>query len=153
MAKRIDASKMELKEKVVEINRVTKTVKGGRNMRFAAFVVVGDARLPEPPADGLYDPGPRTSVGGSLGNGDRDGRPGYLLPTFFLTSSMLTPAIWAATRAVACSIWRESVSSARAILSSLTCFLRILTSSISSIVFTSMTVCLKCENPSWSSHL
>ena len=44
MAKRIDASKMELKEKVVEINRVTKTVKGGRNMRFAVTVVIGDEK-------------------------------------------------------------------------------------------------------------
>ena len=39
---RIDASKLDLNEKVVAINRVSKTVKGGRNMRFAALVVVGD---------------------------------------------------------------------------------------------------------------
>ncbi|MCR5153675.1 MAG: 30S ribosomal protein S5 [Lachnospiraceae bacterium] len=38
----IDASKMELEDKVVVINRVSKTVKGGRKMRFAALVVVGD---------------------------------------------------------------------------------------------------------------
>ena len=44
MAKRIDASKMELKEKVVEVNRVTKTVKGGRNMRFAVTVAIGDEK-------------------------------------------------------------------------------------------------------------
>ena len=38
----IDASQLELQEKVVSIKRVTKTTKGGRNMRFTALVVVGD---------------------------------------------------------------------------------------------------------------
>jgi small subunit ribosomal protein S5 len=38
----IDVSNMELEDKVVAIKRVTKVVKGGRNMRFAALVVVGD---------------------------------------------------------------------------------------------------------------
>ena len=40
--KRIDASTLDLKDKVVTINRVSKTVKGGRTMRFSALVVVGD---------------------------------------------------------------------------------------------------------------
>jgi small subunit ribosomal protein S5 len=40
--KRIDASALDLKDKVVVINRVTKVVKGGRTPSFAALVVVGD---------------------------------------------------------------------------------------------------------------
>ena len=38
----VDASKLELKETIVSIRRVAKTVKGGRNMRFSVTVVVGD---------------------------------------------------------------------------------------------------------------
>ena len=38
----VDASQLELEDKVVTIKRVTKVVKGGRNMRFTALVVVGD---------------------------------------------------------------------------------------------------------------
>ena len=40
--KRIDAGNFQLKDQVVAINRVTKVVKGGKNLSFAALVVVGD---------------------------------------------------------------------------------------------------------------
>ncbi len=42
MQRKIDPKTLDLKEKLVSINRVAKTVKGGRNMRLAALVVVGD---------------------------------------------------------------------------------------------------------------
>ena len=42
MAMKIDASTLDLKDRVVAINRVSKTVKGGRIFKFAALVVVGD---------------------------------------------------------------------------------------------------------------
>jgi len=41
--KKLDAGAYQLKDQVVAINRVTKVVKGGKNMSFAALVVVGDA--------------------------------------------------------------------------------------------------------------
>ena len=40
--KPLDASKYDIQERVIEVRRVTKVVKGGRNFRFAALVVVGD---------------------------------------------------------------------------------------------------------------
>jgi len=40
--KKLDASSFQLKDQVVSINRVTKVVKGGKNLSFAALVVVGD---------------------------------------------------------------------------------------------------------------
>jgi small subunit ribosomal protein S5 len=40
--KRLDAGSFQLKDQVVAINRVTKVVKGGKNLSFAALVVVGD---------------------------------------------------------------------------------------------------------------
>ena len=44
MNQRIDASTLELQDKLVALNRVSKTVKGGRIARFAAIMVVGDGQ-------------------------------------------------------------------------------------------------------------
>ena len=44
MASLIDASTLELTERVVALNRVSKTVKGGRIMKFSALIVVGDGQ-------------------------------------------------------------------------------------------------------------
>ena len=41
---KVDASQLEIKDTVVSINRVTKVVKGGKNLSFSALVVVGDGR-------------------------------------------------------------------------------------------------------------
>ena len=43
MTERIDVASLELKDQVVSLNRVTKVVKGGKNLSFSALVVVGDA--------------------------------------------------------------------------------------------------------------
>ena len=65
--KRIDPSTMDLKEKLVSINRVAKVVKGGRNFRFSALMVVDDgnghvgvgmgkaAEIPEAVRKGIED--------------------------------------------------------------------------------------------------
>ena len=42
VTKKLDAGQYQLKDQVVAINRVTKVVKGGKNLSFAALVVVGD---------------------------------------------------------------------------------------------------------------
>ena len=44
MSEYIDPAKLDLDDQVVAINRITKVVKGGRRMRFAALVIVGDRK-------------------------------------------------------------------------------------------------------------
>ena len=44
MTERINHEELDLQERVVAINRISKTVKGGKNFRFAALVVVGDQK-------------------------------------------------------------------------------------------------------------
>ena len=53
MRKKLDANRLNLKDEVVSINRVTKVVKGGKNMSFAALVIIGD------PAEGVVRAKPR----------------------------------------------------------------------------------------------
>ena len=62
MKKKIDANRLNLKDEVVSINRVTKVVKGGKNMSFAALVVIGD------PGEGVvgYGSGKAKEVGKAI---------------------------------------------------------------------------------------
>ena len=66
---RIDASTLDLQEKVVYINRVSKTVKGGKIMKFAALVVVGNG-------DGIvgYGMGKSAEVPDAIRKGGEDAR-------------------------------------------------------------------------------
>ena len=67
--KRIDPANLNLKEQVVAINRVTKVVKGGKNLSFSALVVIGD---PSAKVVGLWR---RQGEGSSVGDpqGHRSG--------------------------------------------------------------------------------
>ena len=73
---RIDPSQLDIKDNVVAINRVTKVVKGGKNLSFSALVVVGDganAPVVEEPA-AVEDHSRDALADRSLGDGGADGR-------------------------------------------------------------------------------
>ena len=74
LKKKLDANQYNLKDQVVAINRVTKVVKGGKNMSFAALVVVGDAAFGR---GGLrFGQGQGSSAGHSQGNRSGQEEPG-----------------------------------------------------------------------------
>ena len=54
MTKNIDVSKLDLSESIVNIRRVTKVVKGGKNSRFSVTVVVGDREFTLEAGDSIY---------------------------------------------------------------------------------------------------
>ena len=68
---KIDASDLELKDTVVSISRVTKVVKGGKNLSFSALVVIGDGH-------GVVGLRHRQGEGSAVGDqeGDRGGQEG-----------------------------------------------------------------------------
>ena len=68
VVKKLDAGSFQLKDQVVAINRVTKVVKGGKNLSFAALVVVGD------PSAGVvgYGSGKAKEVPQAIRKGTRD---------------------------------------------------------------------------------
>src|SRR6266511_4317763 len=71
---RIDANRLELTERVVQINRVSKVVKGGRRFSFSAIVVVGDGRGHVGAGVGKSD-----EVPGAISNGREDAKKHVML--------------------------------------------------------------------------
>src|SRR6202021_2513724 len=79
MKKKIDANRLNLKDEVVSINRVTKVVKGGKNMSFAALVVIGD------PAEGVvgYGSGKAKEVPQAIRKGIESANPHNVIKATF----------------------------------------------------------------------
>ena len=87
---RIDASVLDLQEKVVAINRVSKTVKGGRVMKFSALIVVGNG-------DGIvgYGIGKAAEVPEAIRKGVEDAKKNLVkvLASFLVKDNVLSLAI------------------------------------------------------------
>jgi len=96
IAKRIDPATLNLKEQVVAINRVTKVVKGGKNLSFSALVVIGD---PSAKVVG-YGVGKAKEVPSAIRKGSR--RPRRICAGYTCWRQRSRIRCWASSRRVWC---------------------------------------------------